>query len=288
MTPKTEVEYRRLAAYFYKTRLAGQPLTPKAMADALKGCAGEYRPAYWRRLRNAIAFDMQMRGYSKAAARINATQNPLTASGDFSQVKPRQSRVRRVSEVDEHALLTHLKERGDLAACAAIIAVKLTGCRPAELGRVQVDTATGNVWIEGAKKSHGGTRGADRLLQLPQREAGTLAQAIKLIGPVGPIQDRIRAAGKRLWPRRKAVPTLYSWRHQMGSDLKASGMERVEIAYVMGHQATASVDQYGDRRMGRGGGLPMAADNADLSQIRVTHMVATTPAPAPRSGPRMG
>lgn len=50
-TEKTKAEYRRLAAHFYEKRLGDEPPSPKRITDALAGCAHEYRPAYWRRLR---------------------------------------------------------------------------------------------------------------------------------------------------------------------------------------------------------------------------------------------
>lgn len=295
MKPETRQEYLRLASHFYLTRMPGQTQSPKRITDALLACAGEYRPAYWRRLRRALELDQAEKGYASSAERIAGTENPVTKRAvqtrDFSQVKPKRRRVKRVSDADEQALLEHLVNvQGDAEAAVAIAVVKYTGCRPSEIERMRVDTATGEVWIEGAKKSHGGIRGADRRLQLTPENASMVAGALKLIRRVGPIQDRIRAAGKRLWPLRPALPTLYSWRHQMGSDLKASGMERVEIAYIMGHQATASVDQYGDPRSGKGGVLPTAAEGADMSGIRETHQEWTptelAPAPSPR-GSRM-
>ncbi|MFM5276678.1 site-specific integrase, partial [Aeromonas caviae] len=74
-----------------------------------------------------------------------------------------------------------------------------------------------------------------------------------------------------LWPARKSLPTFYSWRHQMGSELKASGLDRQRIAYIMGHQATSSVDKYGNRKSANGNVLPTCPADADLSHIRTTH-----------------
>jgi len=86
------------------------------------------------------------------------------------------------------------------------------------------------------------------------------------------VQDRIRSAGKKLWPQRNAVPSLYSWRHQLGAELKASGIDRVQVAYLMGHQATESVDRYGNSRTARGGRvMPGVPGDVDLSSIRVDH-----------------
>ena len=68
------------------------------------------------------------------------------------------------------------------------------------------------------------------------------------------------------------MPTLYSWRHQLGADLKASKLNRVLAAYIMGHQSTESVNAYGNSKTGNSArSLPMAADNADLSNIREVH-----------------
>lgn len=48
-------------------------------------------------------------------------------------------------------------------------------------------------------------------------------------------------------------------------------MDRLRIAYIMGHQATGSVDRYGNRKLARGGRLPSCPADADLSGIRMTH-----------------
>jgi hypothetical protein len=46
------------------------------------------------------------------------------------------------------------------------------------------------------------------------------------------------------------------------------------VAYIMGHQATDSVDSYGNRRTARGGGVtPGIPKDVDLSAVRETHNV---------------
>ena len=80
MNEKTQSDYIKLAGNFYKTRLAGDDITPKKITDALKDAAFDYRPAYWRKLRNALAYEQQAKGFKKSADRINETKNPLTAS----------------------------------------------------------------------------------------------------------------------------------------------------------------------------------------------------------------
>lgn len=263
MNENTKRDYQRLAEHFYK-RLDGPP-TPKKLADELKKCAGEYRPTYWRRLKNAIAYDQERQGYGKAVERIRDTKRPPGA------IPPRQRRAKGASLEDTERLTSDLVERGDREAWAAVTLARYTGARPAEMPGIVV--AGDQVIIEGVKKSHGGNRGADRVIELTDADAlDQVREAAEVLtgANMGRIQDRVRAAGRRLWPQRKAVPSLYSWRHQVGSDLKASGLDRRSIAYLMGHQSTQSVEVYGRRN--RGGSSPLkVAQGADLSGVRENH-----------------
>lgn len=272
MNEKTQESYKKLAANFYKTRLDGEQLTPKKISDALVACASDYRPAYWRRLRNALAYDQSAKGFKEAAERINKAKNPMTKEGaNVGNIKPKQARTKRVAEVDEAKLIEHLKANGDTQALAAITIAIATGARPSEFKNM-VFNNNGDLVIYGSKVTEKGNRGADRIISLSPDNQRAVHKALMSIEDVGPVQDRIRYAAKKLWPQRKSVPSLYSWRHQMGSDLKASGFNRSHIAYVMGHQATKSVDVYGNSKTARAGReLPKPANDADLSNIRKNH-----------------
>ena len=74
----------------------------------------------------------------------------------------------------------------------------------------------------------------------------------------------------------------------MGSDLKASGMSRVEIAYAMGHQSTQSVEVYGNRRKASGRGGIKPAPNADMSMVRENHTQPPAPKGLEVEGPSEG
>ena len=279
MTPATEQAYRKLAEHFYSTRLDGQPPTPKKLADALKACAGEYRPAYFRRLRNAIEFDQHDKGFGDAALRVAGVKNPVTAPGSTAEIKPKRAAVKRVTDADETRLFKHLIQNKDKDTYYAVRLIAATGARPAELKNMVIDGD--RVTILGAKKSHDGTRGADRVIVLTPGAGKLVGNAIAHMrdADLGKVKDRLRAAGKALWPQRKALPSMYSWRHQMGSDLKASGLSRVEVAYIMGHQSTESVDRYGNAKTARKGAMcPRADKEADMSHVRVDHK-------APPGGP---
>lgn len=136
-------------------------------------------------------------------------------------------------------------------------------------------TVEGNrVSIIGGKKSAPLHRGADRTLIITSRKRLALVEWAARKMQDCPrtntaIRDRFRNECRALWPRRKYRPTLKSFRHQMGSSLKASGESAETIAYVMGHQSTDSIDVYGDRRAGKTEKLHVRpAHDADLSKIR--------------------
>lgn len=290
MQESTRNEYKRLAQHFYSTRLGDAPPSPKRLQDALRDAAPDYRPAYWRRLRKAIEVDQSDKGYINAAVRIAAVANPVTVEGGGTgDIKPKQRRCRKVTDADIKTIAADADDRGDSTMKHVLFWTRMTGLRPSELPYVQV-LDDNRIRIEGAKKSHNGKRGADRDLVVDSRVYRTLSKTVENLpkdaAEVGRLQRRLQSTVNRLFPRRKAKPSLYSIRHQMGSDLKASGKSRAEIATIMGHQTTASVDQYGSRRSGRKGGfLPDASEgNAD---VRQNHDQPYSQQPHPEPEPEM-
>jgi len=96
---------------------------------------------------------------------------------------------------------------------------------------------------------------SDGELALLKRATGRLRQTLleDQSVNVGALLDRFDRLMKKTFPRRKHKPTMYTLRHQFGSNLKASGLSREAIAVCMGHRATKSADVYGDRRTGSKG-----------------------------------
>jgi integrase len=277
ISEKTVSAYQGLAENFYATRLGGEAPTPKRIADALRKAAGDYRPGYFRKLRNALMYDQIGKGYFEAAQRLKETKNPITTGKTKSTVKPKQRRCKSIDDDDLSKLYSAALEKPDTELASAVMLAAYTGCRPAEMTGIR-RVAEDQVFVPGAKKSKG-ERGLDRIITLSKDKCDVIETAVGALyhmdedhsKAVHQVQSRLDRLTLKLWPRRKARPTLYTLRHQMGSDLKASGLSRVEIAYVMGHQSTESVEVYGDRRKksGRGGVKP--APVADLSVIRQKH-----------------
>ena len=258
MQEKTKDTYLKLARNFYEQRLDGKDPTPNRVIVALKNCAGEYRPAYWRRLRNALAYAQEEAGYKKNSALINSATNPVTSESSEAKPKPRLKRAKKVTASDHAKLLSVLQKHNDKAAQAAVFLCKNLGCRPAELANIGI---TGSVIsIESAKKNDGMKRGLDRMLNIDPAISKEIYAASILIRreirsgrSIKQIQDRIFLYAKEAFPRRSARVSLYSYRHQLGSNLKSDkSLSDKEVAYIMGHQATSSIEQYGHVKSGTG------------------------------------
>ncbi|HBO3046066.1 TPA: site-specific integrase [Pseudomonas aeruginosa] len=274
MNSETKAAYRSLAGNFYKTHLPNTPvaeLTDLNIIGALLRSASGYRPDYFRRLRNALAFDQSCRGHQHIAEEINRTLNPVSVL-DLPR-KSKQPRRRRITDEDFATWVKALAERDLTVESAALLLIKMTGARPCELVNITVE---GNkIKILGAKHSHGGLRGADRVLEASDKDSKLIRNTIGVFQNKGRTLDAMRMAIREVAMEifgSKKAPSMYTLRHQFGADLKASGMSRREIAYIMGHQATDSISRYGDKRYGRAEAVKVRpAQGADLSRIRRTH-----------------
>lgn len=278
----TKEAYRKLAIYFYLTRVDGSP-TSKKIKSALINAATDYRPAYWRRLRNAICLNQMENGYKETAASIATVKNPLTTSEELKQnkrVPKKQKRVKKISSEDLSKIAQQLCIKRDPLLQAAIIIATITGCRPAELSQMKI-LDTGLVLITGAKKREANDRGLDRIINLPQTHRKKIELALELFhketdklitknikSPIPHILERrLATITKRIWPKRKHRATLYSLRHQFGSDLKKTGLSRLEIAYLMGHRATKSADTYGNKQSGGKRSIEAGVSTNELEKL---------------------
>ncbi|WP_027909354.1 site-specific integrase [Pseudomonas sp. URMO17WK12:I4] len=274
MNTDTQNAYRSLATHFYTTRLPGIPvseLNELNIIGALLRAAPEYRPDYFRRLRNALALDQKLRDRFWIAQEINRTLNPVTVLG--LPRKRKQARRQRISDDDFAKWVRALLAKEQKVEACALMLISMTGARPCELNNISIEGT--RIKIPGAKHSHGGLRGADRVLEADEDFCRLVCNALEAFRSDARSLDSIRmtiheAAKEVFWRGRS--PSMYTLRHQFGANLKASGMSRVQMAYVMGHQATDSIGRYGDKRYGRAEAVKVRpAADADMTQVRKTH-----------------
>ncbi len=140
-------------------------------------------------------------------------------------------------------------------------ALAATGCRPVELQfgvRLKIDSATLAATVHGAKNGQEWRTFRwqldhpspiiQHLIQETRDEHGSLlvqSQSGRAL------TGAIRSASKRAWPNRVGAITCYCLRHQMSSDLKASGrFSSEEISAALGHISTDTKTRYGHFKMG--------------------------------------
>lgn len=91
------------------------------------------------------------------------------------------------------------------------------------------------------------------------------------------ISGRMYNITKKLFPRSKKRPTLYSCRHQNIANLKSAGYTLVEIACLSGHLTdVTATEHYGKRRFGNKATNLPEANPKDLSKIKKMFGIKTT------------
>ena len=278
MLPKTLQRYKVRALNFYRQQCGEENPTSAQICAALLTKAPNYVPGAFGVLKHAIASDQCARGNLDAANAIREIVNPVTAPDSKLERKPKPKKIRTVTFEDFESLLQHLRAGAHTDEMSAVILAYYLGTRPCEMRTVITD---GNrVHITGGKKSIKLCRGADRTLKVtPPAIFAVIEWATKHMAECtrtdAAIRDRLRQECRILWPRRKQHPTLKSFRHQLGSSLKASGQSDEALAYMMGHQSTDSINVYGNRRSGEGRAVHVQpAEDSDLSKIRTPQKCA--------------
>lgn len=259
---------------------------------SLHAHAFECRPGTWRNRRNALAHYFNFADDVELACDIKMMVNPVTdknADKETRALTPkRQKRTHKVID-DEHAkVVSYLEQANDPAVLGAVIIARTIGVRPSEMASMKFDDSNQSIFVTGAKKRKKGDRGIDRTLILEpddyliikeawtqlmtefNREDASPKRAMKRV------QNRLYTVVRKVFEERESYPSLYSYRHQLGSDLKASGMDRITVAAIMGHASVESVNAYGDRRHG---GRKLNIDVTDDSLDAVRVVTVSTPPP---------
>ncbi len=223
----------------------------------------------FRRMRNDLeryyrALAQQNPKMKNVPARIAAIQNPVPVH----QRKKKRVKCKSVKDDDFNKLMLHVLQKQDEKLMAALIAVKVTGARPCELHTIKMaqgDTGVTVIRIKGGKQAviQGKQRGFTNpreIILLDKQDIAYMKIVIPLMADMqgkklNALQRRLTEITKKLWPRRKKRPTLKSFRHQLGSDLKASGLSESERSAIMGHRSQDSISTYGFRRSGKGRSL---------------------------------
>jgi len=95
-------------------------------------------------------------------------------------------------------------------------------------------------------------------------------------------QSQFRRTSKKVLNLKKSL-CFYTFRHQFSSDLKGDdSFDRKEIAYLLGHLTTKSLDAYGHKRSAKGKRDIDVADRGALKRIHINHSTAEFTKAGPR------
>lgn len=255
---------------------AGVPVIPAlalVISSALHDYAYRVRGCTWRSRRSELRRFFEEKGSMVAAAIIAAAVNPV----EPAQRKGSANRIRRVTSQDATDLLVGAAGlRDDGETLAAVTLGLTTGMRPSEMTKAQL-LPDGRVLIFGSKKrlnkqGNGLNRGRNRTVNIPQGWEDRVRRALDKLSGKTPkdldaIAARLRRLGRRLWPDIKAVPSLYSLRHQVASDLKAQGGDSFVIAAQLGHRDGITAPRYGNARAGGGLVTNIVVDDEMIAQV---------------------
>lgn len=148
----------------------------------------------------------------------------------------------------------------------AVLVQAVTGCRPDELTRgVRLKIVGGELVaeIQGSKVTAKAGQPWRRLSWSIDSDSPLVRMLVGEVlagAAVAKIEDAktysgaVRAAGAREWPRRKASLAPYCFRHQMASDMKASGSGDSDISAALGHCVDVARSYYGQWQQGRSSG----------------------------------
>lgn len=148
----------------------------------------------------------------------------------------------------------------------AVAVMWATGCRPAEIQRGVTLTRTPHgivVMIPGVKVREMSGQPSRQLLIALDSDVGSALLSVMNGADVVDIERGAKRIAEDLNDIRRrsglASVSAYSFRHQVGSDLKAQEADPVKIAEAMGHASTRMQSRYGDRRKGSTGGAILDA-----------------------------
>lgn len=257
--------------------------------------------ANWRQIKASCVYYFTQTGLNELANEIELISNghtvPKSLLNSTSASKKKSVSIEEKNKINAHLMASansanpSVYDRSTLAMFNAIL---VTGLRPcewehAELFETQLEKVPLTppiLKVKNAKATNGRSFGEYRYLGLSELDELNM-NFVKL--NLYNCNNRMDSSGKplsyhefyelvrirmnrvvsKIFPRARKRVTLYSARHQLIADLKASGMSLVEIACIVGHgNDVTATEHYGKKRVGNNRiGLPIA-NAADLKNIR--------------------
>ncbi len=250
MQQTTKEKYMKHALGFVNNNLQGKVQTDEAILQAIINAAPRYTAKSFNNLKAALSFYLSIEGKTGLAEKIKLLENPTVINGSAKK-KPLKKKTLKQSELE--VISRALKNKNDPPLISAFILAHTLGARPCEMSSIK-QISEYIFFIKGAKKTDLGDRGTDRYIAVNPNTSMQIRAAIKHIAEdeMSRIQDRFNYLMKKIFKGRKIKATLYTLRHQFCGELKSSTLNIREIAYLMGHKSTRTMECYGYAHSGSG------------------------------------
>jgi len=255
----------------------------------------------WRQLRASCVYYFSQIDRNVLSKTIEAIDGSHAVNSSLLQATSSQKK-KSVSQDEEAKIVSALLASAssskpsyyDKPTLAVFKAMLLIGVRPSEFEHALyydqpiegISLQPPVVKVRNAKATNGRSFGEYRYIGLSQLVENDLrwvlmavgycanptdkdGRAIKFDDYYDHLRKRIYSIGLRLFPRSKKRVTLYSARHQLIANLKASGYTLPDIACIVGHgNDVTATEYYGKKRVGiKSSNLPLANPD-DIVKIR--------------------
>lgn len=177
-------------------------------------------------------------------------------------------------------------------------AASLTGLRPCEWPGAQLDLSANPpaLSVLNRKSTNGRSFGPVRVLTLEGLSLAELhfladwcrfcerhAQQWDHIYEV--TRKALQRAVDQLRPKPNKRITLYTGRHQLAADAKASGRSKTEVAALLGQASLETAGRhYGKKRYGHPGALRVSPSNRDVQTVEALNITPVQPSESPAFG----
>lgn len=197
-----------------------------------------------------------------------------------ASIQTSATKAKQLPDDELHRIVDYLlKDRGryDEMLALWLTCSRMTGLRPAEWSKAYLSEDGDELVVANAKFSSTRAHGVERTLDISPMGADERELLERFLDALALVMDfealqqacrrRLREVCKKLFPRRRTHPTLYSARHQFTADLKSAGYSQTQVAALMGHRSTRSAGRHYARGVSGRGGASVAPTEDDVRRV---------------------
>jgi len=251
MLESTKIKYRKNVQGFIQKHFDKQNYSEQNLLNKLADVAPNYTAKSFSNLKSALCFFLIERGKGELAIKIKGLENPCVKNKSAKKRRLKKKTLNKREMVIISKAVT--EKENDFPLKSSYILARILGARPSEMQHI-TQTSSDTFLILGSKKSVNGDRGLDRHVRVDKGLCHHIIRALAGIQKdrINRVQERFNYLMKQIFKGKKITPTLYALRHQFCSELKSSKLSTTEVAYLMGHQSTRTMENYGYANAGSG------------------------------------